>query len=108
MWELWLEHGVGNFDNFAQFKRAMRGEEEPRKDDEGTIDNEPEPPKDSYNEALALFGFNENEKFTEAELKKRYRVKRSRAHPDKGCEDPELFHQINEAYDLIFKRRNWT
>lgn len=106
MWELWLEYGVDNFDSFSQFKRAMNGEEEPRNEDEEKMDNEPKPPKDRYNEALALFGFNEGEVFNIEDLKKRYRALISAVHPDR-CHSNILATLVNEARDLIKKRRKW-
>jgi hypothetical protein len=106
MWELWLEYGVDNFDSFAQFKRAMNGEEEPRNEDEDKVDNETKPPKDRYKEALALFGFNEGEVFNIEDFKKRYRALISAVHPDR-CHSNTLATLVNEARDLIKKRRKW-
>lgn len=107
LWELWLEHGVSNFDSFAAFKRAMRGEEEPRNEGEDTINNEPEPAKDSYREALNMMGLSENEEFTKADLKKRYHELSNRVHPDKGCPTRVFLQQLSEANDLIKQRINW-
>jgi len=106
LWELWLEHGVGNFDSFSQFKRAMNDEEETRNDDKEKVDNKTQPPKDSYSEALALFGFNQGEDFTITDFKKRYRSIISAVHPDR-CHSNTLATQINAARDLIKKRRKW-
>lgn len=115
LWELYLEYGKDISSSFSEFKRCMRGEEEPRNEDDAEDysdpddgpEPEPEPKTDNYQQALNLMGFGNGKDFTKPELKKRHRQLRSKAHPDKGG-DRNKFHQINAAYDLIMKRRAWT
>lgn len=113
--ELYQKYGAGEFRDFAQFKRAMRGEEIPEDEspesedtsESGNADTKAEKPESRYEQALSLFGFSNEQEFDRAALKSRYRALISKVHPDKGYPTAVFAAQINEAYDLIRKRRNW-
>ncbi len=54
-----------------------------------------------YHDALVLFMFSPNQRFTEEELKKRYRKLQKVFHPDNGDIDAEAAQKINESYGIL-------
>ncbi len=118
--ELYWKTDQQEFKSFWAFRRYMRGEEDPKPNDQQNQkqnqqqqNNQQAPPKkdkpkNTYHEALTLLGFPVDSSFTKTDLKKRYRELISRVHPDKGCPTSTLAQQINDAVTTIKQRRNWT
>lgn len=94
-----------------RFARAMinearsSGEEDDQEDQDESDDLEEEFIVDAYVRARWLLGLEDS--FTEAELKAAYRRAIFDAHPDRGG-SAEAAHAVNEARDLIRRRRGWA
>ncbi|MFZ3287780.1 MAG: J domain-containing protein [Telluria sp.] len=97
---LYLKHGRKDFDNFADFKRKMMGDDEKEK--------KTGPQRSDYEHALDVLGFSINESFTLADLKQRYRQLLNAVHPDKGFQNRVFAQQINDAVITIKRERKWS
>lgn len=110
LWRLFKIHGDGKLRHYWAFRRAVKhrdesdGEEEDtRKEDDMRGNNEL-----SYPSACALFGLPGTESFSQQEFKTRFRRYMGRYHPDKPNGSQQMAQAINEAAQIIKKRRNWA
>ncbi len=102
---LYREKYAVQFKSFAAFKRvwneAKRQEEQDRQREEA----EPAAQADPYEAALDVLGL--SEPFTKRELNERYRKLMKGVHPDVAGPNA-LAEQVNDARDIVMKRRGWT
>lgn len=64
-------------------------------------------PAQKYKRALEILGFAEDEDFSPADLRDRYRRMLNAVHPDKGFTNNYFAQQINEAVLVIKRWKKW-
>jgi hypothetical protein len=64
-------------------------------------------PAQKYKRALEILGFAEDEDFSQADLRDRYRRMLNAVHPDKGFTNNYFAQQINEAVLIIKRWKKW-
>ena len=110
LWSIYLKHGNGGLGSYWAFRSAVRqgdddnnhDEEETRKEEDMCAHNEL-----SYPKACELFGLPGNESFDQHEFKQCFRRYMGRYHPDKCGGSNQMAQAINEAANVIKKRRKW-
>lgn len=101
---LYREEFADEFDSFKEFKRRLN-DPDPEEEEEEEKARPQEPPKvDPYAASIRLLGLTDN--FTRKDLEDRYRKLMRGVHPDVAGPN-ELATQINQARDLIKRRKGW-
>lgn len=133
LWHYWRREFRDQFPTFREFMEAFEGggerreepqfQNEPRKDEREQAQREqdqrkqepprpppappPDPQRAAFIAACRLFGLPETGNFTLNDLKARYRVLISKAHPDRPGYSGAAT-SINVAREVIKQRKGWT
>lgn len=67
-----------------------------------------EPTGSAYTQALEILGLADQPDFTLADLKNQLRKMRAIVHPDKGFPNRVFIQQLNDAFAIIKRERNWS
>lgn len=67
-----------------------------------------QPTGSAYEQALEILGLADQPDFTSADLKKQLRKMRAIVHPDKGFPNRVFIQQLNDAFAIVKRERNWS
>lgn len=99
-----VKHDYASFDDFV--RDFNEGSDSSGQKQKKNTEAPPQPACDPFKDACATLGLPENGTFTEAEFKQRYGTMIRAVHPDIAGRNA-LATQVNQARDLIRKRKGW-
>lgn len=100
-----VKHEYASFDEFVrEFNREPDDARRSKRQDEHRA--APQPARDPFKDACATLGLPADGAFAEADLKQRYGAMIRAVHPDIAGQNT-LAAQVNQARDIIRKRKGW-